>query len=508
MKSIWIEVFRAGTNTDASGDTREWTQADLDTIVSKYNDQSPEERHDAPVVIGHPVTDSPAYGWVLSLKRDGTSLWAELDKDALDPQFVDWVERGLYKKRSIALYEDLRLKHIGFLGGVPPAIKGLADPQFQDNGGAVYSYEFEEATTEQKQEPDQVSIFQNARSTKYGIKAKEVGSKIKPERYADLNDEQFADPVNYRFPLSKQYIQSALATWNRSTVQSQYDENESKVILSRLMQAAKGHNVRLDEYKWAYIEVAAEDLSRKQLIDHINKTSQKDNHPQGSNNGSQTNYEETSMDAESLDKMMSDLLAFLSETFGEEVANQVSAKIDELKTTYLQPADGEGEGTPAAAPGMQANEDDKKAMRAMQQRINQLETKDRINGFKEYVNKLVTVDNKLVPAQIDTAVAALELSYGVGSKEFSEDGKTVKRQGVEIIKSLLESFPKLDLTTPSPNGVAFSEQPAEGFEGMVVDEEAAQLDKKIRAYQESQAKVGKTVMYLDAFRAVTAQGAV
>jgi len=122
---MWIEAFKSGTQTDSKGNTKDWTNEDLDTIVSKYNDQ---DEHEAPIVLGHPKDNSPAYGWVQELKRQGDVLMAKI-KPTVD-DFVDWVKKGVYKKRSISLYGDLTLRHIGFLGGTPPAVKGLADPQF------------------------------------------------------------------------------------------------------------------------------------------------------------------------------------------------------------------------------------------------------------------------------------------------------------------------------------------------------------------------------------------
>lgn len=127
-KMDWIEIFRVGKHVDGAGEEKEWQKEDLDRIVSSYNPAW----HEAPVVIGHPETDSPAYGWVEALKREGEFLLAKL-KD-LAPEFLDWVRRGFYKKRSIALYPDLTLRHIGFLGAVPPAIKGLADVKFRESG--------------------------------------------------------------------------------------------------------------------------------------------------------------------------------------------------------------------------------------------------------------------------------------------------------------------------------------------------------------------------------------
>jgi len=124
----WIEIFRIGGHTDSAGFTRDWTLKDLEKIASSYNPQE----HEAPIVIGHPETDSPAYGWIEALKVEGEKLLAKPGQ--LVEQFKDWVKKGLYKKVSIALYPDLTLRHVGFLGAVPPAVKGLENVRFQERG--------------------------------------------------------------------------------------------------------------------------------------------------------------------------------------------------------------------------------------------------------------------------------------------------------------------------------------------------------------------------------------
>lgn len=121
-----IEIFKAGTHTDSAGNTRAWTEKDLDAIADKYNP----DHHEAPVVIGHPKDNAPAFGWVEGLERKGSVLYAQL-KD-LVPEFVEAVKKGLYKKRSISLYPDMTLRHVGFLGAMPPAVKGLADVAFSE----------------------------------------------------------------------------------------------------------------------------------------------------------------------------------------------------------------------------------------------------------------------------------------------------------------------------------------------------------------------------------------
>ena len=131
----WVQVFSVGTQTDSSGRSRDWTQEDLETIVAKYNGQ---KEHEAPVVVGHPKDNAPAFGWVEKLRTDGKLLYAKFTQ--LVPEFIDAVKQGMYKKRSISLYPDLTLRHIGFLGAVPPAVKGLADIKFNEEDVILLNY--------------------------------------------------------------------------------------------------------------------------------------------------------------------------------------------------------------------------------------------------------------------------------------------------------------------------------------------------------------------------------
>lgn len=119
-----MAVFKAGEHTDSQGRARTWTKEDLGKIAGSYDP----ENHEAPVVIGHPQNNSPAYGWVKGLEMDDEGvLWAKTD---ILEEFDELVQKGAYKKRSISLYDDLSLRHVGFLGGQPPAVKGLPDLQF------------------------------------------------------------------------------------------------------------------------------------------------------------------------------------------------------------------------------------------------------------------------------------------------------------------------------------------------------------------------------------------
>jgi len=130
----WMEVFRAGKHVSANGVEREWTAKDLLKIADFYDPA----KHEAPIVVGHPKDNAPAFGWIKALKVDGDKLLALPGQVA--PEFAELVKAGRYKKRSISIYPDGSLRHVGFLGAQPPAVKGLKDIEFA--GGAEETYEY------------------------------------------------------------------------------------------------------------------------------------------------------------------------------------------------------------------------------------------------------------------------------------------------------------------------------------------------------------------------------
>ncbi|GAB0057423.1 hypothetical protein SIID45300_01751 [Candidatus Magnetaquicoccaceae bacterium FCR-1] len=136
-----IRIFRAGRHTDGAGVTREFSTSDLDTIVSGYSAKD----HQAPLVIGHPATDAPAYGWVQKLSRTGDELYAHLEQ--LSSDVIEMVQNGHFKHVSAAFYppgspgnpqtSGFALRHVGLLGAQPPAVKGLGAVKFGDGDDAV-----------------------------------------------------------------------------------------------------------------------------------------------------------------------------------------------------------------------------------------------------------------------------------------------------------------------------------------------------------------------------------
>jgi hypothetical protein len=120
-----IEIFKTGTHKPMKGDPRSFSVSDLDTIVAKNVGR------EVPLVVGHPKIDDPAYGWAKSFSREGDILFAEIIE--IDPEFEELVKAGKYKNVSIYLNPDNTLRHIGFLGAVPPAVKGLKSVTFSES---------------------------------------------------------------------------------------------------------------------------------------------------------------------------------------------------------------------------------------------------------------------------------------------------------------------------------------------------------------------------------------
>ncbi|QHN04419.1 hypothetical protein FTO74_14380 [Granulicella sp. WH15] len=137
LTNQWVDLFEAGNY----GDKGEYSSSDIDQIIANYDPA----HHEAPVVIGHPATDAPAYAWVESLRRVGAKLQGKFKQ--IVPAFEEAVEAGRYKKRSVSLYSSAKgfaLRHVGFLGGSPPEVKGLADIKFENEDSESVEIEFAE----------------------------------------------------------------------------------------------------------------------------------------------------------------------------------------------------------------------------------------------------------------------------------------------------------------------------------------------------------------------------
>ena len=128
----WMGVCRTGKWRDASNREVEVTESMLDGLVAAHGEQDP-----VPVVVGHPRTDDPAWGWVDGVRRVGDQLQAKLRDIA--PEFRAAVESGRYTGRSVAIANG-QLRHVGFLGARMPAVPGLTPTQFSAEPDTVIEF--------------------------------------------------------------------------------------------------------------------------------------------------------------------------------------------------------------------------------------------------------------------------------------------------------------------------------------------------------------------------------
>ena len=141
-----IQIFRSGTHIDSHGQKITISNDDIDKMISEYN----EGNHKAPLTIGHPKDNHPAFGWIEKLKRKGNLLYASFCdvhddvKQAVSDKLYQKVSASFYAPQHPHNYsEGWGIRHVGLLGATAPAVKGLEDVAFSDDG-ECHIFEFAE----------------------------------------------------------------------------------------------------------------------------------------------------------------------------------------------------------------------------------------------------------------------------------------------------------------------------------------------------------------------------
>lgn len=156
-----IEIFRPGRHIDDQGNAHVFTPGDVADMAASYD---PVVR-EAPLTVGHPEHNRPAYGWVKGLAVEGERL--VMQPGDVEPQFAEMVSQRRFPKRSASFYPPSHpnnptpgrwyLRHVAFLGAQPPAIAGLKDLQFaDDDAGAISFSEAGDESGKPTEEDDQM----------------------------------------------------------------------------------------------------------------------------------------------------------------------------------------------------------------------------------------------------------------------------------------------------------------------------------------------------------------
>jgi hypothetical protein len=229
-----IEIFRAGTRTADNGKVYTITAADVAAAAAAYSPAL----HEAPLTVGHPESNRPAYGWVAGLQADGDVL--KTTHRQVEPHFAEMVEAGRFKKRSASFYAPddpanpkpgvWYLRHVAWLGAQPPAVKGLKDIEFSEAADAVnFSDPVEPKEPQSMKTPEQLQAELDAANTT--LKAeKDAREKAEQERDANAKRATAAE--------------GQVANFGEQAKQQRHDANvsfcESQVKAGKLLPKDKG----------------------------------------------------------------------------------------------------------------------------------------------------------------------------------------------------------------------------------------------------------------------------
>lgn len=145
VPGLRVEVLKVGTFRDMHGRDIPITRDDLAELAASYDPG----RYRAPVVIGHPKIEDCAWGVHERFEVDGDSLYAI--EGPVDAQFAAFRDAGRFAERSLSFFlpdhpgnptpGKKHVKHVGWLGAVPPAVTGLARLQGRDRVAALSAYD-------------------------------------------------------------------------------------------------------------------------------------------------------------------------------------------------------------------------------------------------------------------------------------------------------------------------------------------------------------------------------
>lgn len=190
-----FEIFRSGRHTSMQGAALTYSESDLGAIAAGYD----AGRHHAPIVVGHPKTDAPAYGWIDALEVRGDRLVAT--PGSVDAAFAELVAAKRFNKVSAAFYPPSSpanptpgswyLKHVGFLGAAAPAVKGLKPVEFAADDEAVV-IEFADWSTAQLGSST-ARLFRSLRDWLIGRDGIEVAEQVLPDWEVQMITQAAAD---------------------------------------------------------------------------------------------------------------------------------------------------------------------------------------------------------------------------------------------------------------------------------------------------------------------------
>lgn len=140
------------------------------------------------------------------------------------------------KKQEIWAQQDsLRSELEAYRRALSFVIAGVSEAQGNAQGNG------------QSDEREQLQKAAKARAEKYGIGVKTDGHLTKPNEFKDIPDDQFADPVNYRYPVDKEHADAALKYFNQPDNRQAggYTHEEAVKIMEKIVKACLAAGVEV-----------------------------------------------------------------------------------------------------------------------------------------------------------------------------------------------------------------------------------------------------------------------
>lgn len=254
-----LPVLAPGTHTAMDGRKITVTLDDCVDMASQYDSALCE----APFVIGHPKLTAPAYGWAKRFEvRDGM-LWAEPKQ--VNPGFAEAFNAGAIKKRSLAFWlpnspgnpkpGHYYPRHVGFLGAVHPAVKGLPDVQlahFDEYTGDDAPVEFAMEWFDPDLLPELFSGLRDYLIEKEGVeRANAILPDYRLNRLTELMKREFnPDPVMYAEDIT-------VEKENTTDAPAEFAEREAALADREATLAARENAIREREEKERRDAIAA-----------------------------------------------------------------------------------------------------------------------------------------------------------------------------------------------------------------------------------------------------------
>ena len=185
---------------------------------------------------------APAAGWIKKLiNRSKDGLWVTVEWTSRALEYlknreyryfspVFWFEEG---SRRVIRIENVALTNFPRINNLKPIMAKMG-------------------------EREEARGAQESRSNKYNISAKEGGHVTKPSEWENVPDDEWLDPVNYRYPCpDADQTRAAASYWGQEKNQEQYSSGERSIINERLDRFRKKFNIgesRKEEGKMEFLK--------------------------------------------------------------------------------------------------------------------------------------------------------------------------------------------------------------------------------------------------------------